>query len=451
MRKTTKPSRTGLTRRTLMKAGAGTVGGALLPVALTKSVLAADKFPAISTFPEGVSGSTAFIGISAAQTGPYAAQGEDLIKGYQLAVEQINEGHELVRKISPLTKKGVLGKKLIFGVADNQTKPNTAVEAQTRFITENKAIMITGSISSAIAVACNKLAQREKVIYLAGISGSNDTTGKDCVRYGFRASHYAHTAAAAISPVLVKQLGPKRKAAYLTPDYTYGHTVFNSMKEVTEKAGWTTVTNQLAPLGAPDFSSYLLNIANSGADVLINIGFGADAVNSIKQAKQFGLLDKMTMVVPYNTPFLAKQLGADIMQGIYATTEFWWTLGEKNPLAKMFVDTFEAKFKYKPRWSAHIAFLQTVLWADAVERAGTFYPPEVIKSYEKEQKRDTTIGTVWFRAADHQLVRPVFIQRGKKPSEMRNPDDFYEIVETVDGAGIMQPPDAFGCKLGDYT
>ena len=61
---------------------------------------------------------------------------------------------------------------------------------------------MTGSTSSAVAVALNKLAQREKVLYVAGISGSNDTTGKDCVRYGFRQNFYGETAANAIGPVL---------------------------------------------------------------------------------------------------------------------------------------------------------------------------------------------------------------------------------------------------------
>ena len=63
------------------------------------------------------------------------------------------------------------------------------------------------------------------------------------------------------------------------PDYTYGTSVYNSMKEFTEKVGWTTVTEQLAPLGTTDFSSYLLNIANSGADVFVNVAFGADATD----------------------------------------------------------------------------------------------------------------------------------------------------------------------------
>ena len=49
---------------------------------------------------------------------------------------------------------------------------------------------MTGGTSSAVAVALNKLAQREKVLYVVGISGSNDTTGKDCVRYGVPRGFY---------------------------------------------------------------------------------------------------------------------------------------------------------------------------------------------------------------------------------------------------------------------
>jgi branched-chain amino acid transport system substrate-binding protein len=207
----------------------------------------------------------------------------------------------------------------------------------------------------------------------------------------------------------------------------------------------------VCPLGAPDYSSYMLNIANSGAEVFININFGNDAVQSIKQAKQFGVLAKMTLVVPYNTPFLARDVGADVMQGVLAATDFWWTLEDKYPLAKMFVAKFEKKYSYKPEWGANSAYMQVAMWADAVERAKSFYPPDVIKAYEAGQHVQSTVGEVWFRPQDHQLVRPVIIERGKKPSEMKNKDDYYEILEVVPGGPLMQTPDAFGCKLGDYV
>ena len=250
---------------------------------------------------------------------------------------------------------------------------------------------------------------------------------------------------------LIKAFGKGKKVAYLTPDYTYGHSVTGSVQEFLKPAGWTTITDQVCPLGAPDYSSFLLNIANSGAEVLINVNFGNDAVGSIKQAKQFGILDKMALVMPYMSPFLSKEVGADLMQGVYGTTEFWWTLGETNPIAKMFVDTFNAKYGYKPDWAAHAAYLQVALWADAVEHAKTFYPGDVIASYESGRTIQTDLGPVKWRAADHQLIRPVVVTRGKKPSAMKTPDDYYDIVALVPGEGLMQAPDAFGCKLGSVT
>jgi ABC-type branched-subunit amino acid transport system substrate-binding protein len=311
---------------------------------------------------------------------------------------------------------------------------------------------MTGSTSSAVAVALNKLAQREKVLYLAGISGSNDTTGKDCVRYGFRQNFYGETAANAIGPVLLKAYGKNKKAAFMTPDYTYGHTVTKSVNEyLTKNGGWTMVTNQVSPLGAPDFSSYLTNIANSGAEFLINVNWGHDAVLSTQQAKQFGLLPKMKLVIPYQIPFLAREVGGNAMEGVYAATDFWWTLQDKYPLAKMFVEEFDKKFGYKPEWGAENAYMSFAMWADAVENAGSFYPPDVIKSFEAGRKLQSMVGEVYIRKEDHQLVRPVVIVRGKAQKDMKNKEDFWEVTEVVPGAQLMQKPDAFGCKLGDYT
>ena len=180
------------------------------------------------------------IGAAVPRTGAYAVQGEDELKGMQLAVEHLNEGNDLIKQIAPKVTKGVLGKQVNLVVADSAAKPNNAVQEQQVFINENKIILMTGSTSSAVAVALNKFAQREKILYVTAISGSNDTTGKDCVRYGFRQNFYGETAANAIGPVLVKAFGKNRKAAFMTPDYTYGHTVTKSVNDyLTSQGGWT--------------------------------------------------------------------------------------------------------------------------------------------------------------------------------------------------------------------
>jgi len=439
-----------VSRRSLLRAGAGLAGGAMLPGGFITQGFAAGQSP-IGTWPAGSSGSTITFGAAVPRTGTYAVQGEDELKGWELAVEHINQGHELVKKISPKTSKGILGKEVKLVVADSGAKPNIAVQAQQRFITENKVVLMTGSTSSAVAVALNKLAQREKVMYVAGISGSNDTTGKDCVRYGFRQNFFGQTAAAALGPQLVKVFGKDKKAAYLTPDYTYGHTVTKSMQDFLATAGWTTVTNQVSPLGAPDYSSYLLNVANSGADVLINVNWGHDAVLSTQQAKQFGIFDKMKLAVPYQIPFLAREVGSGLLAGVYCATEYWWTMEDKYPLAKMFNDAFRTKYGYNPEWGAENAYISFVHWARMAEEARTFYPPDIIKTYEKGEKIQSLVGEVYYRPEDHQCVRPVIIVKGKKSSDMKNKEDFYDIVEIISGEGLMQKPDAFGCNLGEYT
>jgi ABC-type branched-subunit amino acid transport system substrate-binding protein len=439
-----------VTRRGLLQAGTALASGSMIAPMMALPVLADN--PAIGTYPAGSSGSSVFVGLTTPRTGTYAVQGEDELKGALLAIEHINAGHPLIKAISPKTTKGVLGKEVKSGVADDEAKPNGAVQNISRFITENKAVVMMGGTSSAVAVALNKLAQREKVIFLSAVSGSNDTTGKDCVRYGFRECTYGQTAAAGLGPVLLKEFGKGKKAAYLTPDYTYGHTVQKSMSDFLNKeGGWTTVTNQVCPLGAPDYSSFLLNIANSGAEFFLNINWGHDAVLSIQQAKQFGVLDKQKLVVPYQVPFLAPEVGGDLMGGVYASTSYWWGIEDKYPLAKMFNDTFSEKYGYKPEWGAQCCYLQLAMWANAVENAGSFYPPDVIKAYEKGDKMQSMVGEVYFRPEDHQLVRPVIIVRGKKKADMKGKEDYWDVLDILPGEPLMQKPDAFGCKLGDYT
>ena len=123
-------------------------------------------------------------------------------------------------------------------------------------------------------------------------------------------------------------------------------------------------------------------------------------------------------------------------EGVYAATDFWWTLEDKYPLAKMFVEEFEKKYGYKPEWGAENAYMEFALWADAVENAGTFYPPDVIKSYETARKLQSMVGEVHCRAEDHQLRPPgASSSSGKAPKDMKNKEDYWEVVEVVPGRG----------------
>lgn len=435
-------------RRSLVLSAAAASGLGLLPGAMRDA--RAQSFPPLGNFPAGTEGSSVFVGVSVPLTGAFSAEGKDQQLGFELAFEHLNSG-KLAGKIPELKGKGVLGKTITFGVVDTEAKAESAIQGQTRFLRNNKAILMTGCYSSAVTVALGKLAQREKVLYMAGPAGSDDVTGKDCQRYSFRSQPSTTMASRALAPVLAERLGKGKKVAYLVPDYTFGHTQFESMARLTEPMGWKTVSKQVCPIGTADFSTYLLNIANSGADVFVNCTVGNDCSVSIKQAKNFGVMKNAALVVPTLQPFLAQQLGPEVTQNMLGVMDFWWSLAESNELAKQFVDDFQAKHNYKPYWPAHIAYSQMLIWAVAVERAKTFYPPEVIKALEARVPIRTTLGDVMYRPEDHQLVRPVPVMRGKKPSEMKSKDDYYEVIKMIPGADAVTPLDQGTCKMGEVT
>jgi ABC-type branched-subunit amino acid transport system substrate-binding protein len=436
-------------RRDLLQLAALNAGMLAMPGALTEAL--AQTAPAtLGNFPEGVKGDTTFVGVSTPLTGPFSAEGKDQQLGYELAFEAINTGR-WVGKIPEIKAKGLLGKRIEFGVADDETKPEPAIQAQTRFLRNNKAIVMTGCFSSAVTVALGKLAQREKVLYMAGPAGSDDVTGKDCQRYSFRSQPSTYMAAKALAPVLGGKLGKDRKVAYLVPDYTFGHTQFNAMVRFTEPLGWKVASKQVCPIGTADYSTYLLNIANSGANVFVNCTVGNDCSLSVKQAVTFGVTKNSTLIVPTLQPFLAQQLGPEVTQDMWGVMDFWWSMADSNALAKLFVDDFNAKHKFRPYWPAHIAYSQMMIWAIAVERARTFHPVEVIKQLESGKPMTTTLGEVYYRAGDHQLIRPVPVMCGKKPGEMKAKDDYFELVQTVAGLDAVPSLEETNCKLGEYA
>ena len=162
-------------------------------------------------------------------------------------------------------------------------------------------VMFGGGSSSAWRLLFS-LDQELGVIFMAGLTHSNDTTGKDRRRYGFRHFFNAHMSGTALGPVLESAIGNDRRAYHLTADYTWGWSVEGSIRETTEALLGNRLTVR-TPLGAGDFSQYITPVLNSGADTLVLNHYGRDMVNSLTQAVQFGLRDKQVNGKDFQTLF----------------------------------------------------------------------------------------------------------------------------------------------------
>ena len=310
-------------------------------------------------------------------------------------------------------------------------------------------IMFSGGSSSSVAVAQQSLAQEMGIIFMAGLTHSNDTTGKDKKRYGFRHFFNAYMSGAALGPVLEKEFGKERRAYHLTADYTWGWTQEESIKNTTEALGWKTVKAVRTPLKSRDFSSFLTPVLNSGADVLILNHYGKNMVDSLTQAVQFGLRDKQVngkqfeIIVPLYSRLMAQGAGKNL-QGILGTTNWNWALQDAGSQA--FVKSFASKYGFPPSQAAHTCYVQTLLYANAVQSAGTFYPPAVIKTLEGFKFDGMGNGPTEYRAADHQCFKNVLVMRGNdKPTSKF---DLLKIVQEVPRSQVEYDWKIFGGELG---
>ena len=439
------------TRRGLLKTTAFAGAALATPHLFTRNAFAAGG--AFRNDPS--SKSTVTLGFNVPQTGAYADEGADELRAYQLAVKHINgEGDGgMLQTMKPLALQGngILGKKVDYVTGDTQTKSDAARASAKRMIEKDGVIMFTGGSSSGVAIAQQSLAQEMGIIFMNGLTHSNDTTGKDKRRYGFRHFFNAYMSGAALGPVLKERMGSDRRAYHLTADYTWGWTQEESIKNTTEGLGWETVNTVRTPLGAGDFSQYITPVLNSGADVLILNHYGKDMVNSLTQAVQFGLRDKQVngkqfeIVVPLYSRLMAQGAGENV-KGILGSTNWHWSLEDEGSMA--FVKSFGQEYGFPPSQAAHTCYVQTLLYADACERAGTFYPPEVIKALEDFEFDGMGNGPTLYRGADHQCFKKVLVVEGNEnPSSQF---DLLKVVKEVPREQVMYDPSIFGGELGPY-
>jgi branched-chain amino acid transport system substrate-binding protein len=439
----------GFSRRGVLKGGlAGILATGVSPMIFSKTAWAQE-------FCNAPTGDSVTFGFNMPLTGAYADEGADQQRAFLLAVDHLNgvgDGGMLPMFSSKALKgNGILGKKVAYVTGDDQTKADAGRESARRMIERDGAIMISGCSSSGVAIAEQALCQEMGVLFMAGLTHSNDTTGKDKKRYGFRHFFNAYQSGIALGPVLGEAYGKDRVAYHLTADYTWGWTQEESMIKATEALGWKTLPPVRTPVGAGDFSQYLTPVLNSGADVLILNHYGFDGVNSITQAVQFGMKGKQVngkdfqIVLPLVSDLMAKGAG-EAIKGVYGTGNWDWQLTDEA--SKAFTKSFGAKYGQPPSQIAHTSYVQTLLYADACERAGTFYPPEVIKALEGFEFDGMGNGPTTYRAEDHQCFKEVYVVKGKDAPA--NPFDLLEVVGTASKESVTYDASIFGGELGPY-
>src|ERR1700682_4249212 len=243
---------------------------------LIKGVAALGAFQVASPFITQARGETPIrMGMVDPLTGVYAAPAGNEVMGAKLAIEQMN------------AKGGILGRPVELLVEDSANDVGTGVQKARKLIERDQVNFIIGDVNSGIAAAVAQVTSEKKILHVASGGHTDTTTGKDCKWNVFRVCNPTRMEANSVSDLLYSKYG--KKWHFITPDYAFGHTLFQACSDNLKKLGGTVTGNELTPLGTSDFSAYLIKARAAKPDVMILLVQGSDMINCLKQVVQFGL------------------------------------------------------------------------------------------------------------------------------------------------------------------
>ncbi len=236
------------------------------------------------------------------------------------------------------------GKPIEIVAGDHQNKPDVGASLANRWFDVDQVDAVTDLVNSAVGFAVLDIAKQKNKAVLLTSAGSADFTGKACApNVSVHWVYDTYEIGNAIGRA-VPQLG--KSWYFISADYVFGKMLQDSVKAAVEKNGGKVVGSVMHPLGATDFSSYVLQAKSSKADVVAINNGGDDGINAVKSANEFGVVAGGQKVVP---------LGLDSLPAIRST-------GLENAKGMMYVtpwmpgltpegDDFMKKFiaRRKPR------------------------------------------------------------------------------------------------------
>lgn len=370
------------------------------------------------------------IGVMSDMSGPLADyDGQGDVVGVKLAVEDMGGK--------------VLGMPIQVVSADTLNKPDVGSALARKWYEWEGVDAIAGGSTSAVGLAVQAISREKRKIFLITDPGSSDFTGVACSPYGFHFSYDTYALSNGTARAVLNQ--GKKTWFFLTVDYAFGRSLEQEASALIEASGGRVLGHARFPLGTNDFSSFLLQAQASKADVVAFASAGADTVNALKQAAEFGLpqggqqLAGLLVLLPD-----VEALGLKAAQGLVVTESFYWDLNDKTRAwTKRFRSAFKGKF---PTMTQAGAYSGALHYLKAVKAAGTTDADKVAAKMRELPVDDFYNDNVAIRPDGRVLVK-MYLAQVKTPAESKSAQDVYKILGTIAGKDAFRPLSESRCPL----
>lgn len=363
-------------------------------------------------------------------TGDFAALAEERHRGEQLGVKSVNESDEFDFEFE-------------WDLYDTQLNPEDGVSAARNAIERQGADFISGAISSSVALAINKVAAQEKVIYTPGAADVS-ITGSNCNEYVFRFETNTAQIAEVVANWTAENLGGR--IMYSVADYAYGHSVKTEFEKRIQGLAddYEDVLTVTPDLGATDFEAYITQIQNKAedADALLVGATGGHLVRFLVQATERGLKEDIPIVTSTGSFFVIRAGAKQAAYDVYSGTRY--VPGLDTGTNPEFVEAYQAEFDALPDNFSRVGYESVRMVARGIQAAGS-RDPDVVKDVLPGMTHETIFGDVEFRKGDNQATNPVWMGKNVAPAEGEIAD--VEILDELSGDEAIPPLEDVDCEM----
>jgi branched-chain amino acid transport system substrate-binding protein len=346
-----------------------------------------------------------------------------------------------------LDEYGVAGKGMKVEVlsADHLNKPDVGATVARQWFDRDGVDLIVEVANSGVALAVAGVAKEKNKVYINSGAATSDLTGTACNANTIHWVYDTYMLAKSTGGAMVKTGGDSW--FFITADYAFGKALQRDTTEFVQGAGGKVLGSVNYPFpGTADFSSYLIQAQASGAKVLGLANAGTDTINSIKQAKEFGIKMRLAGLLLFLTDI--HSLGLDTAQGIVLTDSFYWDMNDR---ARAFSNRLSPKIGgARPTmvqagvYSSVLHYLKTAsaMGVDKVKLDGA----ATVAQMKQIPTDDDCFGPGSIRA-DGRKLHPAYLWEVKKPAESKGPWDYYKPLATTPADQAFRPLDKGGCPL----
>lgn len=334
-------------------------------------------------------GDTVKIGTFLSVTGPAAFLGDPELKTLQLYVEDINK------------KGGVLGKQVELVHYDTGGNAKEAVSFFKRLVKKDDVDAILGGSSSGESLAVMPLAESEKIPFIS-MAGAVKIV-EPVQKWTFKTPHTDRMAAAKIFTDM-KRRGIT-KVALISGDGGFDKSGREQSLELAPKYGVEIVADESYGNKDTDMTAQLTKIRDSGAQAILNFGFGTGPAIVTKNVRQLGIdLPLYQSHGVASKKFI--ELAGDAANGVRLPAAALLVADKladndpQKPVLLAYKKAYEAKYGDVSTFGGH-AYDSFFIVVEAMKRAGSTDKAKVRNEIEKTKGFAGTAGIFNMSPKDH--------------------------------------------------